>query len=280
MLEKERMKTIRKLLTTFLFAAAFTAAFNLSVARADDDGERGGEIEGTESLDVDLAMTPTASAPAGSSIKLSLEAEDEYGATKAKLELETHGLPAGTYSVNVTLKSDGSTVSLGTFTVGNEAEGEVKFGDEEGTPFPANFNPFDIATVSVLNSSNVVIFTADLSNVSTGTSMTLNATVAATAGPAAPNATGTATLTAFAAHGSVKGSLQISGHGLPANMQLMIAINSTNAKKVNSDRSGNFNVKLGPKGKAGTIVPGVTLFQVTSVTVTDKFGNILLTINF
>jgi len=59
----------------------------LSVARPDDDGdELGGDIEGTESLDVEIAMTPTAAAPAGSSIEASTRAE-ETRHTQATLKL-------------------------------------------------------------------------------------------------------------------------------------------------------------------------------------------------
>src|SRR6476646_10526575 len=101
-----------------LLAAICCAALTVTAVRADEgDDEQGGSITGSESLDFEIAMTPTAAAPAGSSIKASLEAEDEDGATDAKFKLETQGLPAGTYSVSVTLKSDGSTVPLGSFTI-------------------------------------------------------------------------------------------------------------------------------------------------------------------
>ena len=86
-------------------------------AKADDDNEQGGDISGSESTQIDIVMVPTTAAPPGSSIKASLEADDENGAVDAKLKLKAQGLPAGDYSVSVTLKSDGSTVPLGTFTV-------------------------------------------------------------------------------------------------------------------------------------------------------------------
>src|SRR4051812_11569929 len=99
-----------------LLAIACAGALTASPLRADDD-EQGGDITGSESLHLELTMTPTAAAPSGSSIKASLEANDEDGVAQAKLKLRSQGLPAGTYSVGVTLKSDGSTVPLGTFTV-------------------------------------------------------------------------------------------------------------------------------------------------------------------
>src|SRR6202007_248999 len=63
--------------------------------------------------------------------KAELEADDEDGSTDAKLKLEAQGLPAGTYSVSVTLKSDGSTVPLGNFIVGQNCGGDEN-GDGNG----------------------------------------------------------------------------------------------------------------------------------------------------
>src|SRR5262249_6307405 len=149
-----------------------------------------------------------------------LEANDDDGQTQTDLELDEKGLPAGTYSVSVTLKSNGSTVQLGTFTIANGlAEAEIKFsnqdegenendGDEIELPFPATVNPFDIATVSVSNSSGVVLFTADLTKVTT-MSETLSANITGTPGLTDSGATGTAVLNATAAHSKPTGSLQV-----------------------------------------------------------------------
>src|SRR5262245_53177844 len=213
------MKVNLNLGITALLAAAFCLSPGMSVAKADDN-EQGGEIEGTEDLHIEMQMTPTGAAPAGSSIKLQLEADNEDGTTQAELELDEHGLPAGTFTVGVTLKSNGSTIQLGTFAIANgQTEAEIKFsnenenenendGDEIELLFPANVNPFDIATVSVSNSSGMVLFTADLTNVST-TITTLTANIIGKAGPTDPSATGSAVLNANASHSRPNGSLQI-----------------------------------------------------------------------
>src|SRR5262249_23309493 len=113
-----------------LLAAAFCLSLGMSVATADDN-EQGGEIKGTEEFHNEMQMTPTGAAPAGSSIKLQLEADNEDGTTQAELELDEHGLPAGTFTVRVTLKSNGSTIQLGTFTIANgQTEAEIKFSNE------------------------------------------------------------------------------------------------------------------------------------------------------
>jgi hypothetical protein len=275
------MKTNSRLLTVTLVASAIGLSLNLSTIRADD-GIDGGDIEGTESLNVDTVMTPAAAAPAGSSIQISLEADDDNGANSATLRLENRGLFPGTYSVSTTLKSDGSTVVLGTFTVDDQGEAEIEFGGDEGTPFPVNFNPFDIATVSVVDANSVVLFTADLTHVSGGASVNRTAAVQAMPGSNDPNAAGTAVLNAFWSHARAKGSLQLSAHGLPPHTQLMVSVNglTANTRKVNTNNAGNVNLRIHPKGKMGTVASGVTLFEVTSLRLTDKFGNVLLSADF
>jgi hypothetical protein len=283
-----------------LIALACSASLSFSVARAQDDGEQGGNIEGSESMGLDIVMTATAAAPAGSSIEASLEADDENGVTSTKLQLQTQGLPDGTYTVNVTLKSDGSTVNIGTFTLSatsgdgnddtettdNEQDGDnndggnndVQFGNDTSLPFPAN--PFDIATISVLDANNVVLFTADLTNTSAVKSMNLSANVVAKGGSGNPGAAGNALLTAVGTRGSVKGSLQLTGRGLLPSTPLTLALNGKPAKNVRTDKSGNVNVLLKPKGKSATVAAGITLFKVTSVSLKDKFGNVVLGANF
>src|SRR5260370_19470858 len=120
------MKTYPKFRTTTVLAAACCVYLGVSVARADDN-EEGGNIDGTEQLDVDILMTPTAAAPPGSSIELQLEPEDDDGTTQATLELSTNGLPAGTYNVSVTLKSTGATVAFGSFTQESGDQADVEF---------------------------------------------------------------------------------------------------------------------------------------------------------
>jgi hypothetical protein len=287
------MKTYPKFFATALLAVACSICLGVSAARADDD-EQGGDIEGNEDLEVEVQMTPTSAAPAGSSIDLKLQAEDEDGQTQAELELDEKGLPAGTYTVSATLKSNGSTVQIGTFTIASGvSEAEIQFssendqgeneddGDEiEGT-FPANVNPFDIATVSVSNSSGVVLFTADLTKVTT-TSATLSANLTGKPGPTDPGATGNAVLTATAAHSKPTGSLQINGQGLPLSTALNVTINgmASNVKRASTTNMGTVSLMITPKRKAGTVASGVNLLQIKKATLSDKGGNVLLNFSF
>lgn len=269
----------RPFVTCFL-ALASCAFFALhGVARADDN-EQGGSIEGTESLDIEMAMTPTAAAPVGSSIELSLETEDDDGATTASLQLDTTALPAGTYFVNVTLKSSSSTVvPLGSFTT-SESEAEVEFGSEEGIPFPANFNPFDIGTVTVTDAGGTPLFTADLTSIAAVTSEVLSASLTGTAASTAPNANASATLSAQAMNHVASGSLILAAHGLPARAKLTVMINGIQAKKVTADPTGNATISFLPKPTTGAISRGVSLFGVRNVQVKDAKGNVVLSTSF
>src|SRR6476646_3448324 len=157
------MKIVARFLMMFFLALVCSLSLAFTAARADDGQEGGDDVNGSESLETEIPMTATAAAPAGSSAELSLEAENEDGVTDAKLKLETKGLPADTYFVSVTLKSDGTTVSLGSFS-SNGGDAEIEFGSEgededDDMPLPANLNPLDIATVTISNSANAVLFT-------------------------------------------------------------------------------------------------------------------------
>ena len=249
-----------------------------SEARADDN-EQGGSIEGTESLDVEMAMIPTAAAPAGSGIDLSLETEDDDGSTTAKLGLDTTLLPAATYSVSATLKSNGSTVALGNFTT-DGSDAEVEFGSEEGIILPTGLNPLDIATVSVADASTTVLFTADLTSIATVTSEVMNASLTGTAGQTAPNATASATLSAQAANGVASGSLTVAAHGLAPKSKLSVTINGVPSKKIAADTLGNATISFVPKAKTASIAKGVSIFGVRNVQVKNAAGAVLLNTSF
>ena len=299
------MKPNRNLSITVLLAAAFCLSLGMSVAKADDN-EQGGDIEGTEDLQIEMQMTPTDAAPPGSSIELQLQADNEDGMTQAELELDEHGLPAGNFTVSVTLKSNGSPVQLGNFTIANgQTEAEIKFsnenenddqgenddnqgdnqnendGNEIELPFPANVNPFDIATVSVSDSSAVVLFNADLTNPST-TITTLTGNITGKPGRMHPNATGSAVLNAIASHSRPYGSLRITGHGLPPNTLLNVAINGKASYKNNARTSsmGTASIRITPTVQTRIVARGVNLLQIKKVTLTTKSGNVLLNFSF
>jgi hypothetical protein len=275
------MKTASKFFGSIAGISLLCLSVAVSTAYADHDqggDPGGGGNDGDEHLfEIELSMMPTADAPAGSSARISFEAENEDGSTQAELKVRADGLAAGTYSVNAVLKSDGSTVVLGSFTVDNEGEGELELG-HDGTPFPA-IDPLNIASVNITAVNGVVLFTVDLSNLTMASSMNINVTVKAIAGAGNPSATGNVSITGFLSRGRVKGSLQFSGHGLPTNIQAVITVNGMAVKNVHTNKTGNLNVKLSPQGKTGTVTSGVTLAGITSVALVDRNGNVLLQAN-
>ncbi len=131
------------------------------------------------------------------------------------------------------------------------------------------------------DAGNNVLFTADLTNVKTLNGMSLNATINGQPGAGNPNASGTATLSANSSKSGPKGQVIVMGSGFPTRIQLVTFVNnSTVSKKAKTDNNGNFNFNFGPKGKASIVAPGITLFQVTSITLKDTSGNVLMTFNF
>ena len=278
------MKIYPQFMTTSLLVTTCCLFLGISIARADDDVQ-GGDIQGTENLDLGSQMKPTAAAPAGSSIELGLAAEDDDGATQAELSLDTQALPPGTYNVNGTLKSTGATVAFGSFTLVSGGDAEINFTTNpqgpDDRPYPVNVNPFDIATVSVSDSNGVVLFTADLTNV-LKIDATLNASITGQPGSTDPGATGSALLSADASHSKPTGYLQMSGQGLPVNTPLIVLVNglTSNAKKASTSSTGSVSITLFPTPKKRTIASGVNLLQVKSATLTDKNGNVLLNFSF
>src|SRR5258706_10996618 len=68
---------------------------------SDDDGEQGGDIEGTEHLDEVVILTATNNAPFGATGQAELQVDNEDGTTTATLEREVLGLNPAAYSVSV-----------------------------------------------------------------------------------------------------------------------------------------------------------------------------------
>ncbi len=125
----------------------------------------------------EAAVVPVAGPRGGAEV----EAINVDGKKNAEVEVSTRDLAADTYTVSVKKKSDGSEVKLGTFTVdpvvvvganaaapapavgGPRRVGTfIKFGTKSGTPLPADFDGFDVASLSVSDSKGNVVLDGDL----------------------------------------------------------------------------------------------------------------------
>ena len=256
-----------------LVAICFAAALTFTTATfAEGDDEQGGDIQGTEELHQEIILTATTNAPAGATGKAELEAEDEDGVTTATLQIETQGLLAGTYTVNVTRTSDGSSVTLGTFDVTassnddqqaddnmdddnqgddndqGEDEGDVEFGTDTGLPLPADLNPMDIASVSISDGDGNVVLTGDFMNVAATMKAFFKAKVAVTGGIGAPGASGLAKVQSKTKRGVKVSHFNLNAKGLSPNATLTIRINGVELGTVTTDRHGKLHMKTLPEG--------------------------------
>jgi hypothetical protein len=216
----------------------------------------------------------------------------------------TRNLPADTYTISTTKISDGSSVTLGTLTVtaypppvvmpmGAAANahpnfviggpigpifpfplwGSIIFGTPNN-PLPSGFDIFDVASVTITNSSSVAVLTSTAFPIANGS---LHATSTVTAGTDAPNAKGSAQLTVTASKGKVKGILSLHANGVPASTTYTYAINGTDIGTVTSSPKGRLSVyKTTGQKKSPLTDP----FGVTSITVHDGSGNSVVSASF
>lgn len=234
---------------------------------ADD----GSEIIGTETFEAKVILTGTTNAPDASG-RAEIESENDNGTVTGQMQVETSGLVAGDYQVNVVKTSDGSTENVGTLTVGGDDTNEVSVtstnedsltctngsstlnlsssnsvwvsqqggSDGEGDfTLPSDLNAADIAQVVVADSLGNPVLTGDVGG---SNSINFNATVHITAGPAAPNAQGIAQLQNHVNKGKQKAKFLLNATGVPANTTLNVVVNGSVVGTVKSTKSGH--VKL------------------------------------
>jgi hypothetical protein len=256
-------------------------------ARAD-----GSDSHGITSLRQEIVLTPSADAPAGSQVTGTLRLRDNHGTSGAELKLESEGLPAGTYGVEVTLSSDGSTVVLGTFDAAisnedaedddaqdddDEDSSEVVFGDE-GSPFPAGFDPSDIATVSIRDANSVLLFTGNFTDSTLLRRGALHVNTALTAEAGAPTSTGRMNLVAKIKNGASRGMLVLNARGLASNIPVILSIDGTDVATFNTSRAGHVHVKASETSKKQPL--SVSLFSAHSVHLHDAGGQDLVGADF
>jgi hypothetical protein len=261
--------------------------------------------------------TPAAPSATGSLNAITLSGNstvDFFG--NNSLSIYTRNLPADTYTISTTTISTGASITLGTLTIpsvpppiqpypiafsgsgnGNgihpnavvvgpvlpidpilpigpfHPPGSIVFGTF-GTPLPTGFNLFDVASVTITNSSNVVVLTSTASPVANGE---LKATSAVTPGADATSAKGSATLTAIATNGKVKGILSLHASGVPASTTYTYAIDGTDVGSVTTSAKGRLTVyKTTGQKKSPLTDP----FGITSITVHDASGNAVVSATF
>jgi len=247
----------------------------------------------------------------GPSATGSINALNVGGTTNGSIGIYTHNLPADTYTITTTTISTGASITLGTLTitkypppisgpipmgaVGSNGGvvasnaivvgpigpiyfpfpewGSIIFG-EFGTPLPTGFDLFDVASVTITNSSSVVVLTSTASPIENGS---LSATSAVTPGADATSAKGYGQLHVTATNGKVKGILSLHASGVPASATYTYAINGTDVGSVTTSAKGRLSVyKTTGQKKSPLTDP----FGITSISVHDSSGNVVVSASF
>lgn len=264
-----KLPTLLSSLSVAILTITSTAAY-----ADEDDGDNDGPSAALiVSLEARTKLSPPV-APAvlpGPTGAAEVEARNVDGVTSAEVEVSTRGLAADTYTVAVTKKSDGSAITLGTFTVApivpavttgkdrdaRDGKGKgkgkgkikIKFSTKSGT-LPAGFDAFDVATLTVSGSKGEVALGGDLTQ---STDLVKRARLVADA--SVPTASGYVSLFSATRAGVVTAprfSLLASGF-TPADV-LQLAIDGADVQAVTPDKNGRINVRSLP---ATVNIPGI-----------------------
>jgi hypothetical protein len=227
----------------------------------------------------------------GATAAACLKVVNRDGTISGSLNVNTKGLVAGTYTVSATTASDATEVTVGTFTVVDVSalsatraakaavarkNGRADFGGN-GIAFPDGFDAFDIASLAIADADGNVLFTADLTSIADGS---FCAHVPITPGALAPDATGFADIKVMTRKGALNGLLAIRVSGVPAGATYTYSIDGVDIGTVTSTAGGRLKICATSKPANGTLPYTVNLFNVTTVTVHDDSGGLVLSASF
>lgn len=262
-----------------------TAFTFTQLAKADDGKHQGShhEIKGAETFVAHVVLTPTDSAP-GASGQLDLQGLNRNGTASAQLNIKTFGLDVGDYNVAASLKSDGSSVSIGTITVANphsHGKGNGNNGENEGNA-RGNYHtsnhfvfdsvdPSDISQITISDSNNTTDLIGDFVNLAKGSHVSMKANVKVSAGDVAPNATGSAILGVAAVGTNVTGTATVAASNLPTNTLLNVTVDNQPVGTVTTGKSGTAVLKN---------LRNVSVQSGNQVTLTTPSGGTAATANF
>lgn len=253
----------------------------------DDQGEncQGGHIDGSETLVATVTLVPTTNAPADASGMANLISDNEDGVVTSSFSLSITGLTAGVYDLSVVKKSDGSTVDLGQFVIGNPcSEGGDGENDDEGdggnndgehwaafldagnVQLPSDLDPMDIAQILISDTNGTVLLTGDLVNPSPTSKIKFSAKIRVRS---SSSSTVTSVLNnkaqalSTAKRGRRTDRFTMIASGLAPNTTYSVTVNGQNAGTVKSSSKGKVLVRKVP----------ASLLVVKSVHLVDANGN-------
>jgi len=287
--------------SSFLSALLLSAlvAFNIN-ARADDDenggsdqgdnddqGEncQGGHIDGSETLVATVTLLPPTNAPSDASGVANLISENEDGTVTSSFSLSVTGLTAGVYDMSVVKKSDGSTVDLGQFMVGNpcqqgdgeggddgegddqEGDGWAVFLDAANVQLPPDLDPMDIAQIVISDSNGNVVLVGDLVDPSPTSKIKFTAKVrvhsSSSSSTVSSVSNNKAQALSTARRGKRSDRFTMIASGVSRNTTFSVIVNGQNAGTVKSNSKGKVLVRKVP----------ANLLVVKSVHLVDANGN-------
>lgn len=262
---------------------------------SQDDNAPGGPIQGTETLEAKIVMSPTANAPAGASGLAELEAEDENGVQTAKLSVETQGLSPGDYTLSIVKISDGSSVTLGQISIGsaggdpnqqsgdgsgqgeNSKGGQDKRSRESGglegrteVQLPPDLDAMDIAQIVLSDLSGNALLVGDLLNPAKKTVLKFKGAIQITPGEGAPSAKGKALLRSLIRKGKRTNGFALSASGVPAGSTFEVHLNGKSVGTVKSSNKGKVSLRKLP----------ANLSSLHSVRLMDAQGKAAATAHF
>jgi hypothetical protein len=292
------MKTTSFTYLAWLLAIGVGCAAPLRAHENDqNDNERGGDVQGDEEVQEEVALLPTASAPADAQGSAEVEADNEDGITRAKLKIEVEGLAPGTYTVSVVSAADGTTTTvLGTFPVEadnndsdgndgndengnqegpgqagleNQTAGEIEIGDEHGLAFPEGFNSLDIGSVLIGDADGSVVLQGDFSDTPALSKGHFTAHVKISPGPAAPAARGHVSVSSRVRRHTVRQKFLLVADNVPADVILTLHVNGQAVGQVKTTHAGKVMLKRLPAGVLAQRMTSISLEDATSSSVLD-----------
>jgi len=237
-----------------------------------------------EALTIRVAFTATSGTT--TSANGVLQAVSLSGTDHGSLGLRTTGLPDGTYTVSAVADAGNTPITVGTFDIpiptisgSTTAEHKAKADPRKPgpIPIPSSLDPFEIASLAISDSNANVLFTATLEPLSDGA---FYARTPLVSGTSVPEAKGVAQIQAFAKAGVVQGTLTLHASGLPATTTYTYAVNGTDIATVTTGSAGSLKLVATEQTTGGTLPDTVDLFTVTTVTVHDGSGNVILSASF
>jgi hypothetical protein len=234
------MKTL--LLSTILGCGLMACSFQSAAQGTNNPGP-----SLNERFDAKINLVATPDAPAGAKGKAQFRSEvDDEGGTNS-LRLQTTGLEPGDYNVRLVLLG-GGTVDLGVLPIvdpdGN-TNNNNKIKSDSDVEVPADLDPNDVAQI-IVAAGGTDLLIGDLADPASKSKAKFSATVPLTAGPAAPDATGTARLKSSTSKGVQKNKLTLIATGVPADTTFTVDVDGVDAGTVTSNSKGKVMVKSIP----------------------------------